>query len=53
MRSLLWLFALILIVGWGFGFFVWAAPAFVHMLLVLGIILVIYNILSPPTSTQV
>lgn len=53
MRSLLWLLALIMLFGWGLGFFVWAAPSFIHLFLVVGIVLVIYNVLVPNNRAKV
>lgn len=46
MRSLLWLIALIMLFGWGLGFFVWAAPSIIHALLVIGIVLIGFNLIS-------
>ena len=46
MRSLVWLIALIMIFGWGLGFFVWAAPSIIHLLLVIGIVLIGVNLLT-------
>jgi len=43
MSSILWLIGLIMIFGWGLGFFVWAAPSIIHGLLVLGIVLIVAN----------
>lgn len=38
MRSLLYLIAVILIIGWLLGAFVWSAGKLIHLLLVLAII---------------
>lgn len=46
MRSLLWLIGLIMIFGWGLGFFVWAAPAFIHLFLVIGVVMIVMNFFS-------
>jgi hypothetical protein len=46
MRSIVWLIVLIMLLGWGFGFFVWAAPSIIHSLLVIALILVVYNLVS-------
>ena len=50
MKSILWLIALIMLFGWGLGFFVWAAPAFIHILLIVAIIIVVYNLMVPKNS---
>lgn len=46
MRSLLWLLAVILIIGWIFGAFVYTAGGLIHILLVIAIIVIIFNIIS-------
>lgn len=46
MRSLLWLIALIMIFGWGLGFFVWSAPAIIHLLLVIAVVAIVINLAS-------
>lgn len=38
MRSLLYIIAVILVIGWILGFFVWSAGGLIHILLVLAII---------------
>ncbi len=38
MRSLLYLIAVILIIGWLFGFFVYSAGGLIHILLIIAII---------------
>ncbi|MCW3462526.1 lmo0937 family membrane protein [Chitinophaga nivalis] len=45
MNSLLYLIAVILIIGWLLGFFVYSAGALIHVLLVLAIIAVLVNII--------
>jgi predicted neutral ceramidase superfamily lipid hydrolase len=45
MRSLLYLIAIILIIGWVLGFFVYSAGALIHALLVLAIIAILLSII--------
>lgn len=45
MRSLLYLIAIVLIIGWVLGFFVYSAGALIHALLVLAVIAVLLNII--------
>ncbi|MBN1986004.1 MAG: lmo0937 family membrane protein [Bacteroidales bacterium] len=45
MRSLLYLIAVILVIGWIFGFFVYTAGGLIHILLVLAVISVLISII--------
>lgn len=45
MNNLLYLIAVILIIGWVFGFFVYSAGGLIHVLLVIAIIAVLVNII--------
>ncbi|WP_212001094.1 lmo0937 family membrane protein [Chitinophaga sp. HK235] len=45
MNNLLYLIAVILIIGWAVGFFVYSAGALIHALLVLAIIAILINII--------
>ncbi|MBO9153030.1 MULTISPECIES: lmo0937 family membrane protein [Chitinophaga] len=45
MSNLLYLIAVILIIGWLLGFFVYSAGGLIHALLVLAIIAVLINII--------
>jgi uncharacterized membrane protein len=45
MNSLLYLIAIILIIGWALGFFVYSAGGLIHALLVLAIIAILVNII--------
>lgn len=38
MRGLLYIIAVILVIGWAIGFFAYSAPAIIHILLVIAII---------------
>ncbi|MGY6744986.1 MAG: lmo0937 family membrane protein [Cecembia sp.] len=46
MSSLLYLIALILIVGWIFGFFVYSVGGLIHILLVLAVISVLLRLIG-------
>ncbi|WP_291908665.1 lmo0937 family membrane protein [Chitinophaga sp. CB10] len=45
MNSLLYLIAVILVIGWVLGFFVYSAGSLIHVLLVLAIIAILINII--------
>jgi hypothetical protein len=45
MRSLLYLIAVILIIGWLFGFFVYSVGHLIHILLVLALISILISII--------
>ncbi|SIO47580.1 lmo0937 family membrane protein [Chitinophaga niabensis] len=45
MSNLLYLIAVILIIGWLLGFFVYSASGLIHALLVLAIIAILINII--------
>ncbi|MBC7450386.1 MAG: lmo0937 family membrane protein [Cytophagales bacterium] len=45
MNNLLYIIAVILIIGWIFGFFVYSAGGLIHILLVVAIIAVLINII--------
>ncbi|HTH55929.1 MAG TPA: lmo0937 family membrane protein [Cyclobacteriaceae bacterium] len=46
MGNILYLIAVILIIGWGLGFFVYSAGAIIHILLVFAIISVLLSVIS-------
>jgi hypothetical protein len=46
MGNLLYLIAVILIIGWLVGFFAYGAGGIIHALLVLAIVAVLFNIIS-------
>jgi len=51
MRSILYLIAVILVVGWILGFFVWSGSHLIHILLVLAVISLLLGIIrrgDPP-----
>ncbi|MCG6188347.1 MULTISPECIES: lmo0937 family membrane protein [Maribellus] len=45
MRSLLYLIAVILVIGWIFGFFVYTVGGLIHILLVLAVISILISII--------
>lgn len=46
MSSLLYLIALILIVGWIFGFFIYSVGGLIHILLVLAVVSVLLRLIG-------
>jgi len=44
MRDLIWLIVVILIIGWLFGYFYFSLGAFIHILLVLAIIGILWRL---------
>jgi hypothetical protein len=52
MRSLLYLIAVILVIGWAIGFFFYSAGAIIHFLLVLAVISILLNIISGSRSVK-
>lgn len=45
MRSLLYIIAVILIIGWAFGFFFYSAGGLIHVLLVIAVIAIILAVI--------
>jgi hypothetical protein len=45
MRNLLYFIAVILVIGWAIGFFVYSAGALIHLLLVIALISIILNVI--------
>ena len=45
MRNLLYFIAVILVIGWAIGFFVYSAGALMHLLLVIALISIILNVI--------
>ena len=45
MYSILYLLAVILIIGWAIGFFAFSAGSIIHLLLVLAVIAVLLNVI--------
>ncbi len=45
MRSLLYIVAVILVIGWVLGVFVWSASGLIHILIVLAIIALLLGII--------
>ena len=50
MTSLLYIIAVILIIGWALGVFVYSAAGLIHVLLVIAIIAIILGLLRRPTT---
>lgn len=46
MRSLLYIIAVILVIGWAFGFFVYSAGGLIHILLVIAVIAVLLRLIG-------
>ena len=46
MRNLLYIIAVILIIGWALGFFVYSAGGLIHVLLVIAVIAVLLKIIG-------
>lgn len=51
MRSLLYIIAVILIIGWAIGTFAYAAGSLIHVLLVIAIIALVLGFLRRGTTT--
>jgi hypothetical protein len=50
MNSLLYIVAVILIIGWALGVFMYSAGGLIHALLVIAIVAVILGLLRRPTT---
>ncbi len=46
MRSLLYLVAVILVIGWALGFFVYSAGGLIHILLVIAVIVILLRLIG-------
>jgi len=46
MKSLLYIVAVVLVIGWAFGFFVHSAGGLIHILLVLAIVAVLLRLIN-------
>ncbi|WGD35633.1 lmo0937 family membrane protein [Olleya sp. YS] len=46
MRSLLYIIAVILVIGWALGFFVYSASGLIHTLLVIAVIAVLLRLIG-------
>jgi hypothetical protein len=49
MRSLLYVIAVILVIGWELGAFVYSAGGLIHILLVIAIVVVLLNVIKGGT----
>jgi len=52
LRSLLYIIAVILVIGWLLGFFVWHAGHLIHILLVFGVISLLIGLFRKDTSSD-
>ena len=46
MNSILYIVAVILVIGWAVGFFAYSAGSVIHILLVIALIAILFNIIS-------
>jgi hypothetical protein len=46
MKDLLYFFAVVLIIGWALGFFVYSVSGLIHILLVLAVIAILFRVIS-------
>lgn len=46
MRNILYIIAVLLIIGWAIGFFAYSAGSVIHLLLVIAIIVILLNIIQ-------
>ena len=46
MRSLLYLIAVVLVIGWALGFFVYSAGSIIHILLVIAVIAILLRLIG-------
>jgi hypothetical protein len=51
MSSLLYLIAIVLIIGWVLGFFVFSAGSIIHVLLVLAVIAILLRLIGGSRNT--
>ncbi|MBC7486599.1 MAG: lmo0937 family membrane protein [Cytophagaceae bacterium] len=45
MNNLLYVIAVILIIGWAFGFFFYSATGIIHVLLVIAVVVILLNVI--------
>jgi hypothetical protein len=50
MRSILYIIAVILVIGWAIGFFAYSAGAVIHLLLVIAVIAFILGLIRGDTA---
>lgn len=46
MRNLLYIIAVILVIGWAFGFFVYSTGGLIHILLVIAVITILLRLIG-------
>ncbi|MCC8426575.1 lmo0937 family membrane protein [Mucilaginibacter sp. UR6-11] len=50
MNSLLYIIAVILVIGWALGFFLYSAGSIIHVLLVIAVIALLLGLIRRPTA---
>jgi hypothetical protein len=50
MNSLLYIIAVILVIGWALGFFMYSAGGIIHVLLVIAVISLLIGLIRRPTA---
>jgi len=50
MNSLLYIIAVILVIGWALGFFLYSATGIIHVLLVIAVIALLLGVIRRPTA---
>ncbi|MDB5003389.1 MAG: hypothetical protein JWQ34_1614 [Mucilaginibacter sp.] len=50
MNSLLYIIAVILVIGWALGFFLYSAGGIIHVLLVIAVIALLIGLIRRPTA---
>jgi hypothetical protein len=50
MNSLLYIIAVILVIGWALGFFLYSAGGIIHVLLVIAVIALLLGLIRRPTA---
>ena len=50
MNSLLYIIAVILVIGWALGFFLYSATGIIHILLVIAVIALLLGVIRRPTA---
>jgi uncharacterized membrane protein len=50
MNSLLYIIAVILVIGWALGFFMYSAGSIIHVLLVIAVIALLLGLIRRPTA---
>ncbi|MCH8569433.1 MAG: lmo0937 family membrane protein [Balneolales bacterium] len=51
MKTILYIFAAIMVIGWIIGFVGYAIGGLIHLLLLIAIVSILYNLLARPASS--